>query len=44
MTIGTGSNAADGIGDTAADATHIAATGWVFDTSTAAAGIARIAK
>lgn len=44
VTIGTGAGAADGIGDTAADSTHIAATGWVFDTTTAATGLARIAK
>lgn len=31
VTIGKGAGLADGIGDTAADATHIAATGWVFD-------------
>lgn len=44
VTIGTGADAADGIGDIAADATHIAATGWIFDTTTAATGLARIAK
>ncbi|CAN7169724.1 structural cement protein Gp24 [Brevundimonas sp. LjRoot202] len=44
VTIGTGAGAADAIGDTAADATHIAATGWVFDDTTSATGLARIAK
>lgn len=44
VTIGTGAGAADGIGDTAADATHIAATGWVFDETTAASGLAQIAR
>jgi len=44
VTIGTGAGVADGIGDVAADATHIAATGWVFDDTTSATGLARIAK
>lgn len=44
VTIGTGAGAADGIGDTAADATHIAATGWVFDETTTADGLAVIAR
>lgn len=44
VTIGTGGGAADAIGDTAADATHIAAGGWVFDDTTSATGLARIAK
>lgn len=44
VTIGTGGGAADAIGDTAADATHIATGGWVFDDTTSATGLARIAK
>lgn len=44
VTVGKGGGAADGIGDTAADATHIAATGWVFDDTTSADAVARIAK
>lgn len=44
VTIGKGAGAADGIGDTAADATHIAAPGWVFDTTTAASGLAVVAR
>lgn len=44
VTIGTGADAADGIGDTAADATHIAAPGWVFDTTTAASGLAVVVR
>lgn len=44
VTIGTGAGAADGIGDTAADATHIAATGWVFDETTTADGLAVIVR
>lgn len=42
ITIGTGAGAADGIGTTAADATHIA-TGWVAD-QTVTDGICRIVK
>lgn len=42
LTIGIGAGAADGIGDTAADATHIA-TGWVAD-ETITDGICRIVK
>lgn len=44
VTIGKGGGAADGIGDTAADATHIATGGWVFDDTIAADGLARISK
>lgn len=44
VTIGTGAGAADGIGDVAADATHIATGGWVFEDTTTATGIARIVK
>jgi hypothetical protein len=44
VTIGKGAGLADGIGSTAADATHIAATGWVFDDTLAASGLARVAK
>jgi hypothetical protein len=44
VTIGKSGGAADGIGATAADATHIAATGWVFDDTLAATGLARVAK
>lgn len=44
VTIGTGAGAADGIGDTAADATHIAAPGWVFDETTTADGLAVIVR
>ena len=42
ITIGTGSGAADLIGATAADATHIA-TGWVAD-ETVTDGICRIVR
>lgn len=42
ITIGTGAGAADGIGSTAADATHIA-TGWVAD-ETVTDGLCRIVK
>jgi hypothetical protein len=42
LTVGTGAGAADGIGDTAADATHIA-TGWVAD-ETVTDGICRIVR
>lgn len=42
LTVGTGGGAADGIGDTAADATHIA-TGWVAD-ETVTDGICRIVR
>lgn len=44
VTIGKSAGLADGIGSTAADATHIAATGWVFDDTLAATGLARVAK
>ena len=44
VTVGTGAGAADGINDVAADATHIAATGWVFDDTLTAAGVVRIAR
>jgi hypothetical protein len=44
VTVGKSGGAADGIGQTAADATHIAATGWVFDDTLAATGLARVAK
>lgn len=44
VTVGTGAGAADAIGDTAADATHIGTNGWVFDDTTSATGLARIAK
>lgn len=44
VTIGTGGGAADGIGDVAADATHIGTNGWVFDETTTATGVARIAR
>lgn len=44
VTIGKGAGLADGIGNTAADATHIAATGWVTDDTLAATGLARVAK
>lgn len=42
ITVGTGASAADGIGSTAADATHIA-TGWVAD-ETVTNGLCRIVK
>lgn len=42
VTIGAGAGLADGIGATAADATHIA-TGWIFD-QTITSGIVRIVK
>jgi hypothetical protein len=44
VTIGAGAALADGINDTAADATHIAAPGWEFDEALAAAGLVFIAK
>lgn len=44
VTIGTGAGLADGIGDVAADATHIGTNGWIFDDTTTATGLARIAK
>lgn len=44
VTIGKGAGLADGTGNTAADATHIAATGWVTDDTLAASGLARVAK
>lgn len=44
VTIGAGADLADGIDDIAADATHIAAPGWVFDEAVAAAGLVFIAK
>lgn len=43
VTIGKGAGVADLIGDTAADATHIAATGWVFD-ETVTDALCRIAR
>lgn len=43
VTVGTGGGAADGIGATAADATHIA-TGWIFDETVTGGGLCRIAK
>ena len=42
VTIGAGAGLADGIGATAADATHIA-TGWIFD-QTVTSGLVRIVK
>lgn len=44
LTVGIGAGAGDGIGNTAADATHIALTGWVADQTLAGTGICRIAK
>ena len=44
VTVGKGAGLADGIGSTAADATHIASPGWVFDDTLAASGLARVAK
>lgn len=43
ITIGTGGGAADDIGTTAADATHIA-TGWVADQTVTGGGLCRIVK
>jgi hypothetical protein len=43
VTVGAGANAADGIDDIAADATHIA-TGWIFDDTAAAGAVVRIAR
>lgn len=43
LTVGIGAGAAAGIGVTAADATHIALTGWVAD-ETVTDGICRIVK
>lgn len=44
VTVGKSGGAADGIGSTDADSTHIAATGWIFDDTLAASGLARVAK
>lgn len=44
VTIGKGAGAADGIGDTTADATHIATNGWQFDETTTADGLAFIVR
>jgi hypothetical protein len=44
VTVGKGADEADGVGSTAADATHIAATGWVFDETLAASGLVFIAR
>jgi hypothetical protein len=44
VTIGTGAGAADGISATPADATHIAAPGWVFDETVADGGICAVAR
>ena len=38
VTVGVGAGAGDGIGNTAADATHIAMRGWVFNETAAASG------
>lgn len=43
ITVGTGAGAGDGIGGTAADATHIA-TGWVADQTLSGTGLCRIVK
>lgn len=43
VTIGTAGSASDGIGATAADATHIA-TGWIFDETVTGGGLVRIVK
>jgi hypothetical protein len=44
VTIGKGAGLADGISSIAADATHIAATGWEFDETAAAGAIVRIVR
>lgn len=44
VTVGAGANLADGISAIAADATHIAAPGWVFDETVAEGGIVRIVR
>lgn len=44
VTVGTGAGAADGISANAADATHIAAPGWVFDETVAPGGVCRIVR
>lgn len=44
VTIGKSAGAADAISSTAADSTHIATDGWVFDDTAAAAALVRIAK
>jgi hypothetical protein len=43
LTVGTGAGAGDGIGSTAANATHIA-TGWVADETVTGGGLCRIVK
>lgn len=43
LTVGTGADAADGIGSTAANATHIA-TGWIADETVTGGGLCRIVK
>jgi hypothetical protein len=44
VTIGKGGGAADAISSTAADATHIATNGFVFDDTASGAALVRIAK
>ena len=44
VTIGKGASVADAISSTAADATHIATDGWVFDDTASGAALVRIAK
>jgi len=43
LTVGTGAGAGDGIGSSAADATHIA-TGWIADETVTGGGLCRIVK
>lgn len=43
LTVGFGASAADGVGNTVADATH-AATGWVADETLAGSGLCRVAR
>ena len=44
VTVGKGAGVADAISSTAADATHIATPGWVFDDTASGAALVRIAK
>lgn len=44
VTVGKSAGAADGIGATAADATHIGTNGFVFDDTLSASGLTRVVK
>ncbi len=44
VTVGTGAGAGDGISAAAADATHIAMDGWVFDQTVTSGGLAVVVR